>query len=297
MNKLLPSIEVKKKKLDSFRPFPASIIKNLEDWFRVELTYTSNAIEGNTLSRRETAMIVSEGLTVEGKTIIEHLEAQNHARALDLILAGTAEISKETIFTIHKTILQGIDDENAGRLRTVGVRIAGSQAIMPSAGKVFPMMDEFYKWLNKPKNLNPVFFAAMAHFKLVSIHPFVDGNGRTARLLMDLILIKNHYPPALITKEERKIYLDAVEKAQITGDTTDYLELIYLAVDRSLDVYLETLGEAPEEELLTVMQAAKLLQVHPESVRRWVRQHKLPAVKISHKFIRIKKQDLTHFML
>lgn len=290
---LLRTIEAKKARLDAFLPFPPAVVKNLEDWYRVELTYTSNAIEGNTLSRRETQMVISENLAVEGKTITEILEAKNHAQAFDFVLALAKEgkdFSLEIILKIHRLILKGIDDSDAGRFRTVGVRIAGSEVILPNAAKIPQLMEEFIIWLNNSSKVNPVSLAAEAHYKLVSLHPFVDGNGRTARLLMNLILLKNGYPPAVIKKEDRKNYLDFLEKAQLGEPIDDYLELIYRAAEKSLDVYLEMLAGG-QEEYLTVMQVAQKLQVHPESVRRWVRAGKLPAVKIGGKYLRIKKAD------
>jgi excisionase family DNA binding protein len=291
---LLRSIEAKKAQLEQFLPLPPATIKSLEDWFRVELTYTSNALEGNTLSRRETQMVVMENLAVEGKSLTEILEAKNHRRALDFVLnfAKTKEeISLQTILKIHQLILGGIDDLNAGRFRTVGVRIAGSAVILPNAAKIPLLMQEFIAWLGNSQKENKVFLAAQAHYKLVSLHPFTDGNGRTARLLMNLILLRNNYPPAVIKKEERKDYLDFLEKAQLGGSTDDYFALIYQAEKKSLDFYLETITGS-QEEYLTVSQVAQKLQVHPESVRRWVRAGKLPALKLGGKYLRIKKGDL-----
>lgn len=130
MNQILQRIIAKKQQLDQYRPLPPALVKNLDDWFRVELTYTSNAIEGNTLTRQETALVVEKGLTVEGKTLREHLEAVNHANALDFIggLVGKrrAEFGEQDVLAIHQMILQSIDNLNAGRFRTVSVRIAGS---------------------------------------------------------------------------------------------------------------------------------------------------------------------------
>ena len=238
----------KKQRLDGFRPLPSALAGNLDDWFRIELTYTSNAIEGNTLTRMETALVVDKGITIGGKALVEHLEATNHARALDWIRKQTvrtpAQITERDVLRIHEIILAGILDEHAGRYRNIQVRIAGAEVILPNPRKVPALMDEFARWLQTAAPaLHPVELAAEAHFRLVSIHPFVDGNGRTARLLMNLILLMGGYPPAIIRKEDRLAYLASLEKRQLGGAGDDYRNLIVDAVDRSLDIYLEALGK------------------------------------------------------
>ncbi|ABS76904.2 Fic family protein [Coxiella burnetii] len=232
----------KKKALDQFRPLPDALVRNLDDWFRVELTYTSNAIEGNTLTRQETALVVEKGLTVGGKTLKEHLEAANHAHALDWVKTqanrSPQDLNEQDIFTIHHIILKGIDDENAGRYRNVSVRIAGSRVVLPNPMKVPDLMTNFIRFLKQPSALHPVEFAAEAHYRLVTIHPFVDGNGRTARLLMNIILLMSGYPTAIIRKRDRLAYINALEKAQLGGPKTNYFNFAR-AVDRSLDIYLK----------------------------------------------------------
>lgn len=237
----LRKIIQKKEELDKFRPLPLELEKNLEEWFKIELTYTSNAIEGNTLTRQETALVVEKGITVEGKTINEHLEAKNTAEAYDFIktLLDKKEISENDILDIHKIILQKIDDQNAGKYRNTAVRIAGSETILPNPIKVPELMSEFVKWLNQSADEHPVKLALDAHFKFVSIHPFADGNGRTARHLMNLILKKNDYVPIFISKEERKKYVTSLEKGQVTGDLSDYYNLMFEAEGKALNVYLD----------------------------------------------------------
>jgi len=184
----------KKKILDRSRPFDVALVKNLEEWFRIELTYTSNAIEGNTLSRAETALIVEKGLTIGGKSITEHLEAINHASALDFIKEQInrkpADLREKDILKIHEIILDRIDKENAGIYRLVTVRISGSA----------------------------VELASEVHYRLVTIHSFIDGNGRTARLLMNMILMMKGYPPAIIRKNDRLAYIKSLEKPQLIND-------------------------------------------------------------------------------
>ena len=165
--------------------------KAIIKWLRVELTYTSNHIEGNTLTREETALSVEEGLTSGSKSIKDYLEAKNHAEAFDYIVSLTNQEKinyEDIILKIHSLILNGIDDNNRGRYRNVRVRIAGTDVVLPNPLKVPDLMRGFAEKLDKkPDSLLKAF---EAHYKLVEIHPFIDGNGRTARLLMNLILIR-----------------------------------------------------------------------------------------------------------
>ncbi|MFN8445167.1 MAG: Fic family protein [Caldilineaceae bacterium] len=247
LNEFIQQIELKKERLDSYRPLPPELVKNLDEWFRVELTFTSNAIEGNTLTRQETALVVEKGLTVGGKTLREHLEAVNHAQALDfigtLVAKTRQELSESDILDIHKLILQSIDNVNAGRYRRVAVRIAGSTVIMPNWAKVPDLMTDFYEWLHSDLGQHPILIAADAHYKFVSIHPFVDGNGRTARLLINLLLMQTGYPPALIRNEERHRYINSLEHAQLGGSLSDCYQVVCEAVERSLDIYLEAVEQ------------------------------------------------------
>lgn len=308
MDDILLQIEAKKKRLDSYKPLPKELTKNLEEWFRIELTYTSNAIEGNTLTRQETAMVVEEGLTVEGKSITEHQEAINHAEAFDYIqtlaIKRRQDLTERDILDIHSIILSKIDDTNKGRYRNVAVRLRGSETILPNPIKVPELMEEFIKWLKGDNSDHPIKIAIDAHYKLVSIHPYVDGNGRTARLLMNLLLMQEGYPPAIVRKEDRSTYINSLEKGQTKNDLTDYFTVMLEAVDRSLDIYLEALEPERESALepstkqrfYTTDEIAKLLQVEPETVRRYVRSGSLKAVKLGGKFIRIDRADLDIFI-
>ncbi len=308
MNNILDILSVKKQKLDSFRPLPQELIINLEEWFNVELTYTSNAIEGNTLTRAETAMVVEKGITVQGKSLKEHLEATNHAVALDyiktLISKKKENIDEATIREINGIILSKIEEYNGGIYRTQAARIKGSATILPNPAKVPELMSHFAEWLQSENSEHIVKIAADAHYKLVSIHPFSDGNGRTSRLLMNLILMQAGFPPAIIRKEDRIAYIDSLERAQTGGDMADFYQVIFDAVDRSLDIYLEALEPERaskteailEQRFYTTDEVATILKVDPESVRRYVRSGKLKAVKLGGKFIRIEKVDLNNFI-
>ncbi len=241
----IKQLEQKKTLLDSHRPLPPELINNLQEWFDIELTYTSNAIEGNTLTRQETALVVEKGLTVKGKPLKDHLEATNHTNALHLIKSlvnlKPSDLTESQLLEIHASVLKGIDDPHAGKYRKVSVRIAGSTVVFPSALKVPDLMHVFMQWVQSI-DLDPLTHAAMAHYKLVSIHPFIDGNGRTARLLMNLILMMSGYPPAIIKPEDRLDYINALESAQLGGTLDPFIDLILQAVDNSLDIYLDALS-------------------------------------------------------
>ena len=280
----------KKKILDAHRPLPNALAQNLDEWFRVELTFTSNAIEGNTLTRRETALVVEKGLTVGGKSLAEHLEATNHAHALDWvkdqITRKPQDLTENDILKIHNVILKGLDDENAGHYRNVPVRISGASVVLPNPAKVPDLMTEMQTWLNESAKMHAVEFAAEAHYRLVTIHPFVDGNGRTARLLMNLILMMLGYPPAIIRKRDRLAYIGALEKAQLGGSKDDYFKLIMKAVERSLDIYLKALkGETDTKNddgpLLKIGELAKATGESNSTIRHWTKEGLIDVAEIT----------------
>lgn len=293
MDDLLKKLTEKKKKLDGFRPLPSALVQNLEEWFRVELTYTSNAIEGNTLTRKETALVVEQGITVRGKTLKEHLEAVNHAEAMDfikeLVSKKRQKIQSRDILDIHALILKKIDDTNAGRYRNIAVRIRGANVVLPNPVKVPALMDGFFNWLHSKNTEHPAKIAADTHFKLVSIHPFSDGNGRTARLLMNVLLLQSGYPPALIRKNDRDLYLDSLEKAQLTGQFEDYYKVIYRAINRSLDIYLDAVeGKSPriteiKKRLLKIGELAKETGETLATIRHWTELGLLEAAEYTDK--------------
>ncbi len=275
----------KKAALDGFRPLPPELVSNLDDWFRVELTYSSNAIEGNTLTRQETALVVEKGLTVRGKSLSEHLEAHNHAKALDFVRSMVERpreaFSELDLLRLHGLILQGIDDQNAGRYRSVPVRISGSMVVLPNHVKVPRLMADFIdQVLVHSQGQHPVDVATRAHYELVTIHPFADGNGRTARLLMNLLLMQQGYPPAIIAMRQRERYISSLEKAQLGGSREDFDKIIARAVERSLDLYLRAAkGEdapqaAPTAGLLRIGELAKITSQTVPTIRYWT-QHGL----------------------
>lgn len=284
-------LTAKKRKLDSYRALPPELARNLDNWFTVELTYTSNAIEGNTLTRRETAVVIEKGLTIGGKSLKEHLEAKNHAHALDfvrsLIKKKPSQLSAKDVLAIHDIILSGIDGRNAGHYRNVPVRISGSAVVMPNPRKVPDLMDEFQAWLTGKHDLHPVAFTGEAHYRLVTIHPFVDGNGRTARLLMNLLLMMQGYPPAIIRKRDRLAYIGALETAQLGGSREPYDKIIMRAAGRSLDIYLKAArgesapGDLDTADLLKIGELAKAAGVTVPTIRYWTKEGLLEVAEVT----------------
>ncbi len=236
-------IDDKKAILDSKRPLSPEVLTNLKKYFDVELTYNSNAIEGNTLTITETKVILEEGLTIGGgKTLREHLEVINHQEAINYvedIVNKDIDISERVLKDLHAIILKSIDNKNAGVYRKNNVLISGSKHRPVEYMLVEEKMHELVEWYDVMKDkLHPVQLAAIFHFKYVYIHPFIDGNGRTARLLMNLILLRNGYPIAVIKNEDRSEYMKALELASVEGTNTAFIEIIIRAVNNSLDTYL-----------------------------------------------------------
>lgn len=230
-----------KKKLDSKRPIPKETLRSLDESINLEWTYNSNGIEGNTLTLRET-QVVLEGITVGGKSIREHLEAINHEKAIlylkDLV-KDKNPITEWNIKGIHQLILKDIDNENAGRYRSENVTIKGATHIPPDYLKVPELMEKLvlsYKCWN---HFHPMIQATLLHGELVKIHPFVDGNGRTARLLMNLDLMNHGYHSVIIKKEDRLEYYETLDKAHTTRDYTDFVKLITKLEIEMLKKYLE----------------------------------------------------------
>jgi len=244
LSMLLNEIDRKKVALDGRRPLPAATVESIRQAMRLEWTYHSNALEGNTLTLRET-QVVLEGLTIGGgKTLREHLEAVNHAHAVDYLeglVKRDEPLTQVVARQLHSLILRGVDDEHAGEWRKVPVAISGSRHVPPSPSDVAPMMRDLFDWYDgEGARLHPVERAARFHHRFVYIHPFVDGNGRTARLLMNLILMSQGYPPAVIKADpQRRIaYLDALETASVDGQLEPFESVVAEAVAESLDRYL-----------------------------------------------------------
>ncbi len=232
----------KKRKLDELRPLPSYTVQSIREKLLLDWTYNSNAIEGNTLTLIETKVVL-EGITIGGKSLREHLEVINHKDAIiyvEEIVQKDEELSEWQIKNIHRLVLKGIDDENAGQYRKQNVIISGAKHIPPDYLLLNNKMKEFIDWYQskETKEMHPIERATKVHGQFVKIHPFIDGNGRIARLLLNLELMKCGYPPIIIKNEDRIKYYAALDKAHTIGDYIDFISIVEQEVEDSLNIYL-----------------------------------------------------------
>jgi len=234
----------KKQVLQTSRPLPNIALNKIKESLSIEWTYNSNSIEGNTLSLRETQMVLQEGITIKGKSLREHFETHNHDKAIDYLFSIVNDeylLRSIDILSLHGLVLRSIEDDYAGRLRNGGVRISGANFVPPNANKVSDLLDELIDFINtNPLQLNDIELAAVFHHKLVWIHPFFDGNGRTVRLAMNLLLMRSGFPPAIILKNDRKKYYEALNQAN-GGNYQKMTLLMCQALERTLNIYLNAL--------------------------------------------------------
>ena len=224
MRELLNRIDYNKKEIDKHRPLTAEEVRQLDAYFRIDTTYTSNALEGNSLTLTETKVLLEDGITIGGKPIRDCYEAAGHALAYDFMLEVARSdhftITEDSILRLHKLFYNKIDSEKAGMYRSERVFITGTEYMPPSPEEVPAQMQAFLSELNeKWENTHPVALSAFAHNKLVDIHPFIDGNGRTARLLMNLIVINRGYQIISIPPILRAEYINALESSRRGGGT------------------------------------------------------------------------------
>jgi len=240
----LTKIDLLKDTIDKYQPFSKETAKSLREKLIVEWTYNSNAIEGNTLTMSETKVVL-EGTAIGGKTLVEHFEVINHRDAIEFVesLAKNEEQLTETnIRNIHSLILKEIDDKNAGKYRNVNVVISGANHIPPKHHELNALMQKLineykYEW---DKN-HPIIKATLLHGEFVKIHPFIDGNGRTARLLLNFELMKNGYPPIIIKSKNKAKYYEALDHAHTTMDYKPFINLVTNLVKESCDLWLSVL--------------------------------------------------------
>ncbi|WP_369764859.1 Fic family protein [Flavobacterium sp. WC2429] len=234
----------KKQVLQTSRPLPNFALNKIKESLSIEWTYNSNSIEGNTLSLRETQMVLQEGITIKGKSLREHFETHNHDKAIDYLFSIVNDdyvLRSIDILSLHGLVLRSIEDDFAGRLRNGGLRISGANFVPPNANKVSDLLDELIDFINtNPLGLNDIELAAVFHHKLVWIHPFFDGNGRTVRLAMNLLLMRCGFPPAIILKNDRKKYYEALNQAN-GGNYQKLTLLMCQALERTLNIYLNAL--------------------------------------------------------
>lgn len=245
---VLQEVDSLKAELSTLRPLPPEALKKIEDALEMEYTYESNRIEGNTLTLQETALVVNEGITISGKSMREHLEAINHAQAIDFIkdiAKQDIEISERTIKEIHAIVLHGINRENAGRYRTVPVMITGSTHMPPQPFLIEKQIEDFILRFQQMENdgIHPVIIAAYLHDELVRIHPFIDGNGRTCRLLMNLYLLQHGYTIVTLKGDnEKKLqYYKALEKSHTEHEPNAFYMLVAEAEKEALLRYINIL--------------------------------------------------------
>lgn len=297
-NHIAKRIEDKKNKLDSLRPLSKAVLQRLREQLIVEWTYNSNAIEGNTLTLQETKLVLEQGVTIGGKSVREHFEAINHKEAIEFIEHLTSRKEPLTVHLIrqmHALILKGIDDTEAGNYRRVPVTIAGSSFVPADPSQVPALMDSFDRWLKTEEGKgSTVEFAALAHYKFIATHPFVDGNGRTARLLMNLILMRGGYPPSVILKTDRRIYYRTLQQAD-NKEVTPFVNFVARSVDRALTIYLQALEpinkpeEASARGFISLFQAANLTPYSPKYLNLLARTGRLEAIKQGRNWVTTKK--------
>lgn len=229
--------------LDAFRPLPADVVAELRERYLVRFTYHSNALEGNTLTQSETELVLTTGITIGGKTLREHLEVIGHQDAIayiETLAQQTTPISDWELRQIHRLILLKISPEEAGTYRTLDVQAAGTGYVYPPHYLLNDLVADFIQWLNsEAQSLHPVLYAAEAHARFVLIHPFRDGNGRTGRLLMNLLLLRAGYPIVIITNENRQRYIENLVLGQQSQNWQPFYELVTAATETSL---IEVLG-------------------------------------------------------
>lgn len=249
LNTSLSKLDALKAKLDQYRPLNLQVVNNLHENLVLQWTYHSNAIEGNTLTLKETKVAL-EGITVGGKTLREHFEAISHRDAIlfvDELVSKQQPLDERTIKSLHQLVLKNIDADNAGRYRDINVLISGATHKPPQAIQVPEQMQAFIDWYNTEANtLHPVERAARVHGEFVKIHPFVDGNGRTSRLLMNLELMQAGFPATVIEVEQRLDYYQALDKAHCSDDYTDFIALVAQCVEKSFAPYWWALGVEAE---------------------------------------------------
>ncbi len=247
MDKLRARIAAKKAELDRLRPLLGAGLGNFEHVHDLELTYTSNAIEGNTLTAAETTLVIEQGITIGGKPLKDHLEAIDHYEAIGYVRALARQrtpLTETDLRRLHHLVVQRSQPEIAGRYADQGryVLTDAGRHSFPSPAEVPALMGDFARWLAATPDTPETAFAA--HRQVVDIHPFNDGNGRTARLLMNLLLIRGGYPPIAVRPQDRPAYLGALQEAQAGRGSESFERLLYERLDATLGEYLAAAQQA-----------------------------------------------------
>jgi Fic family protein len=275
-------IREKKLKLDSKRPLPTIALNRLKNDLFVEWSYNSNAIEGNTLSLNETRIVLEDGMTIKGKSLKEHLEVSNHHDAiffLEKLIQKPQPITERVVLDLHEIVMLKIEKEFAGRYRNGQVRIGDANFVPPNALKIDALIEDWIDYINtNPHKLNDIVLSAILHHRFVWIHPFFDGNGRTIRLLMNLFLMQEGYPPAIILKTDRKKYYSALNQAN-NGNFEKLVILICQAIERSLDIYLMAYPDGDEYLPISNIVQEPEIEYGQEYVSLLARRGKIDAFK------------------
>ena len=207
---------------------PASAIEKEKETFMVRFTYDTNRIEGSTLTLRETAELLFEGISPKARPMQDIKEAEAHKNAFYEMIENKKNLSMQTVLYFHKKLFENTKEDIAGKLRQHQVAISGSKFMPPFPAEVYPLLVAFFKWCAGYKNkLHPIELAALVHLKLVTIHPFSDGNGRISRLMMNLVLNNYEYPMLNIPYEKRAGYYTALERSQTKNDETIFLQWFF----------------------------------------------------------------------
>ncbi|MBP9850348.1 MAG: Fic family protein [Candidatus Peribacteraceae bacterium] len=276
-------LDEKLAKLNKLRPLSVSHVQKLRGQLEIEMTYNSNAIEGNSLTLRETWLVLNEGITIKGKPLKDHLEAKDHQEALDflyeLISGQHCTISEYLIRQFHQLVVRETEKEWAGKYRNGTVIIGGAKHMPPDALDVPRQMENLIHWLKKNDGkLHTVELAAILHHKLAFIHPFFDGNGRTSRLVMNVVLMRKGFPLAIILKNDRRKYYDVLQKAD-GGDLIPLVLFLAQAVERTLDLYLRTFAKEKSDSLLTLAEVSKKTPYSQKYINLLARTGRIFAVK------------------
>ena len=297
-NKLV-QCERQQRELWAYRPLSQDTLRSLQEYYRVGLTYTSNALEGNSLTELETKVVIEDGLTIEGKPLRDVYEAVGHAKAYDFLyeISHDAPLTEETILTIHRLFYQQIDAERAGAYRKVPVFISGSQYAVAPVGEISKRVQQLVRWYNNQEGkMHPVELAAELHKRFVYIHPFIDGNGRVSRLLMNLSLLRNDYNIAIIPAVCRSEYIAALEQGHKDADT-----FISFVADRVIMTQLDILRLFRETQAAPVAEDfTKILfdtiRRHPGLNAPSLAQHTGRSLRTTQRYLgELKKNGLIRF--
>lgn len=298
--RLAKLLEEKLDQLSELRPISPILLQKLKERFQVEMTYNSNGIEGNTLSLNETYWVFQEGITVKGKSLKEHLEVKDHKRALEKLYdmienPSDLDFNEKLIKDLHKAVIDMSEEADDFDYRKTDVFIAGSDHVPSKPSDLEKQMKELLKWARNNRNeYHLIEFVALFHHRFAQIHPFLDGNGRTARLLMNLFLMREGFPLVIILKNDRQKYYRALRLAD-NGRYKALIQLIAQSALRSLNLYLETITPATDkDEFISLSEATKYCDYSQEYLSKLAKEGRLDAHKKSRNWVTTKNAILEY---